>query len=151
LNNDARLSEYDDMFASIRDVHVPGQSQVSGMDHGRTRHMAMKGLWPTAAREFVLCTTSRELPSGALALASRTPKGHLEMHPLHKGHVRGIIHVSGYLIQPVAPEPDGSHSEVDCTLVSHVDLGGTIPSSMLNMLSSSAPVKILTAIKKIVE
>jgi hypothetical protein len=45
-----------------------------------------------------------------------------------------------------------SNQELMCkvTLCAHTELGGTLPASVINMLSTSAPLKMLSAIREIV-
>ena len=75
-----------------------------------------------------------------------------------KGYVRGFIQISGYWIQPVETLAANDPMRVECgaaggcrvTLTAHTELGGTLPASVINMLSTAAPMKILTAVGDIV-
>ena len=71
------------------------------------------------------------------------------LYPRVNGYVRGKIHVSGYLVHP-NDNQYGIDGGCTVTMVSHIDLGGNIPTSMLNMLSASAPLKLMRAIQAIV-
>ena len=169
LTDDTRLGEYDDMFDHITFLrNVPewakdgteedgqgGNDIEMSVDafekHGRTRRVCCKGLWPTAARDFVVTTTTRHLEDGALLVCSHTPEDQASLCPESKGYTRGCMNVSGYLLKPVDPSAvDGSHTECDVTLITHIDIGGTIPTSILNTLSTSAPIKLLTTVANIV-
>jgi len=79
-----------------------------------------------------------------------------------KGYVRGFLQVSGYLLEPYnAKKPVELHlgcakngvlspGECKVTLLNHTELGGTLPSSVINVLSTNAPLKVLTALSNIV-
>lgn len=45
-------------------------------------------------------------------------------------------------------QPPGS---CKVTLTAHTELGGTLPSSVINMLSTAAPLKMMSAISEIVK
>lgn len=64
--------------------------------------------------------------------------------PPVSSHVRGQIMMSGFF---VIPSKDGCM----VYLVAHIDLGGSLPSSIINMLSYSAPVKTLNKVKAILK
>lgn len=101
----------------------------------------------------------------SLFIASRSPlpdESHIDEV---SGYVRGYIPVSGYWLQPVpAGAPllglnprdqvddfgDAPLTDVRLTLTAHTELGGSLPTSVINMLSCSAPVKVLSAIKEII-
>ena len=74
------------------------------------------------------------------------------------GYVRGFIAVSGYLIQPYESF-NGKENERPSTLLpgmclvtlcAHTELGGSLPSSVINSLSTGAPIKILQGISGVV-
>ena len=118
--------------------------------------MAFKAIWPTAPREFLLCSTYEELPDGTLLVCTRSPDPEVGEDILSPadGYVRGRLQISGYYIEPYATlqqpgdvPPDGCR----ITLTAHSELGGTLPSSVINMLSTAAPLKILQQIAKILE
>ena len=130
------------------------------------RRMKFKAIWPTAPRDFAVCTTWDEqyLPDDephntedntdmhSLFMASRSP--HPTESPIgdSSGYVRGFIHVSGYWIKPLPPVAPGTEStECLVMLAAHTELGGTIPSGVVNALSSSAPLKILSTLKEILK
>ena len=58
--------------------------------------------------------------------------------------VRAKIILSGYLLRPAN---EGAWTEL--VLFSHIDFGGNIPSFVMNQLSASAPVQLLTNVNKI--
>ena len=63
------------------------------------------------------------------------------------GYVRGFINVSGFWIRPVVSNDEITDCEV--TISAHTELGGSIPSSVVNALATTAPMKLLSAIKEI--
>ena len=67
-----------------------------------------------------------------------------EFFPPTDDYVRGNIVLTGYQIRSHARKPKW----VDVTLVAHTELGGTIPSTIVNMLVATAPYKILSGIRK---
>ena len=101
------------------------------------RRIAYKAIWPTAPRDFVVCTTWAALPDSSILIATRSASDTL--CPPKSGYVRGHLTISGYHIT------DG---ECGCHMVmcAHSDLGGSVPSGIINMLSSAAPLKVLAAI-----
>ena len=111
------------------------------------RRMCFKGIWPTAPRDFVVSTTWFEDPEdNSLYIVSRSASD--DYCPQQKGYVRGHINISGYWIQPIARDGKDSYR---MTLVAHTELGGTLPSSVVNMLSTSAPLKMLATIGDILK
>eukprot|EP01035_Chromulina_nebulosa_P024607 gene24607-32049_t len=128
------------------------------------RRVCFKGIWPTAPRDFVLCTTWQLQNDGSILIATMSADDSLFAQ--QKGYVRANIQISGYCIQPYssdAPVSVDLHGNVNgpptttllspgefkVTLVAHTELGGSLPASVINMLSTQAPVKMLTAISEI--
>ena len=111
------------------------------------RHMSFKGIWPTAPRDFVLCTTmvcdekSEDKTRSFVTSISAWP----DLLPLQRGYVRGTLLISGYVMEAVEGNPNSTR----ITMCAHSDLGGQLPSSIINALSVNAPIKILTAISEI--
>ncbi|TYZ62038.1 hypothetical protein PybrP1_007748 [[Pythium] brassicae (nom. inval.)] len=142
LLDSALLLQLDDMTESIRVLKTVDA-------HGKLslRHILTKGIFPVAAREFVIVTYATTLPEGGLVIASRSIA--LEGVPVLDGAVRGVNVVSGYLIKELAPANGKPRCEV--TLLAHADLQGYIPATIVNMLGTSATVKILTNLQTLVE
>jgi hypothetical protein len=107
------------------------------------RRIAYKAIWPTAPRDFVVCTTWGELPDGSILITSRSVWD--ELCPHKEGYVRGVLNISGY---HVIPTPEGPGQQWGCRIVmtAHSELGGSVPSGVINMLSSAAPLQVLAAI-----
>lgn len=77
------------------------------------------------------------------------------MYELPKKYVRGFVLTSGYYIEEydsiVPKDPNVLPGHCRITLIAHTDLGGKIPSTIINMLAKDTPFKVLSKIKKIVE
>jgi len=137
LMDDNRLGEYDDMYDFSTMINQSEDGKI------RLRRVCTKAIWPTAPRDFLICTSTTELSDGSLIVFSRSAPDCL--YPQQKGYVRGFFKISGYWIQD---------TEIDntckVTLTSHLELGGNVPASLINMLAVAAPYKMLMAIKEIV-
>jgi len=136
LMDDNSVSEYDDMFDFMTFLRKESGCSI--------RRVCCKGVWPTAPRDFILATTCKELSDGRILVASYTPDNPSSYAGDAKGYVRGTVHVSGYLITQV------SETECDIELCSHIDLGGNVPTTLINMLGVSAPPKILAAVANVI-
>lgn len=102
--------------------------------------MKFKGIWPTAPRDFVVLTTWSEHSDGSVWISSKAaPDGYF---PLKSEYVRGNIVFSGYVLRQRG-------NDCDITLIAHTELGGTLPVSIINMLSATAPFKMLVGIRAI--
>lgn len=142
----SRIGEYDDMFDAFKFI-------TSVDDRTEIKRVMFKAIWPTAPREFLTLSTWRETSDGSIIVATRSAPDVL--CPPQKGFVRGFLHISGYLIQPyeVAKDLDSSVQPGHCklTLTAHTELGGTLPVSIINMLATSAPMKMLAAVDEVVK
>jgi hypothetical protein len=150
LIDDNNLSGYDDMIDKV-EVRV-SSLDLSSISHNVSqpllrvnegtaiRRMMFKGVWPTAPRDFVVCTTWSELDDGTILISSRSAWD--ELSPPEEGYVRGFLNISGYHIVPCKDSDSGCH----ITMCAHSDLGGTLPIGIINMLAFSAPIKMLAAI-----
>ena len=146
---DARMGEYDEMFDRHEPIHVSSCANL--------RRVMYKGVWPTTPRDFIICTTHEVQPDGSVLIATISAPDSLS--PMNKDYVRGNVQISGYHIQPYSTEHsvslDGikpiSSGECKVTLVAHTELGGSLPASIINCLSTNAPVKILSQIAEIMK
>ena len=68
-----------------------------------------------------------------------------DLVPPQEGFVRASLTISGYVIDELEDCPNGSK----LTMCAHSDLGGQLPSSIINALSVNAPIKVLTAISEV--
>jgi START domain len=112
----------------------------------RVRRYFYKGIWPTSPRDFIMCSSSRELPDGSILMSTISPPS--GMYPDNDGYVRAHINISGMLLKPIDKKFGGGCA---ITMIGHSDLKGNLPSSILNMLSVGMPTKVMTKLKKILE
>jgi hypothetical protein len=117
------------------------------------RRLCFKAVWPTAPRDFVLCTTWEEQADGSIIVASQAVSE--DICPAQKGFVRGTINVSGFHIIPHtssrASEYNLQPGECMLWLTAHSNLGGSLPASLINMLATQAPLKMMNAIAAILQ
>lgn len=149
LLSDARMGEYDEMFDRHEPIHVSSCANI--------RRVMYKGVWPTTPRDFIICTTHEVQADGSVLICTISAPDSLS--PISKDYVRGNVQISGYHIQPYSTQHavsmDGIRpigpGECKVTLVAHTELGGSLPASIINCLSTNAPVKILSQITEIMK
>ena len=153
LLDDNRVCEYDALVSAI-DVLLKVDEKTC------IRRISSKPVWLTAARDFLVCTTWKEIENnqGCMICSRYAPD---ELYEKQKNYVRGTMHVSGYWICPCSSlskddsmyEPAGSSSSPSCkvTLIVHSDLGGYLPAALMNLLSTEAPQKMMTLIRTLAE
>ena len=161
LQNDARISEFDDMLDNFSLVtKITPFSQI--------RHMRFKPVWPTSGRDFLPCSNYEGdlFDLEPIMLASTSAPDHLADPNEWPSLVRGKIIVNGYLIEPyecisqlaaketldlckMSPGEFGP-GHVRVTFLSHVDLGGQLPASVINNLAVNAPIKLLRALETVI-
>lgn len=126
------------------------------------RRLCFKEVWPTAPRDFLVCASWRRRDEYCLEIGSRSVSDSL--YPQQKGcrHIRGFLQFSGYILQSYDPNQpilvesteQGnkylSSDECMVTLINHSELGGSVPAAIVNMLSTSAPIKLLSSLADIV-
>ena len=91
-----------------------------------------------------MLATWNELADGSLLISSKSVPD--QFCPPKKGFVRGTLKCSGFHIKPLPSSTAAGGERCELTLCAHADLGGSLPSSMINMLSSVAPFKQMSAI-----
>ncbi|OQR92750.1 hypothetical protein ACHHYP_03236 [Achlya hypogyna] len=126
LTDPAEMSTFDEMTDNCRVVEVFGTTSV--------RYVQAKPVFPTTARDF-LVVTAEERHGNTIVIGTKSTT-----HPAvpeNPAFVRANTHVSGYIIRP------RSAHECEVTLIVHMDLGGHMPAAVINLLSSSSPVKLL--------
>ncbi|OQR93554.1 hypothetical protein THRCLA_08426 [Thraustotheca clavata] len=126
LNDPNEMSTFDEMTDNCRVIEVNGVTSV--------RYVQAKPVFPTTARDFLVVTAMEER-GDVIAIGTKSIK-----HPAVPEDplfVRALTHVSGYIIRPL-----GEH-KCEVTLIVHMDLGGHMPPAVINLLSSSSPVKLL--------
>lgn len=110
-------------------------------ERARVQHMFYKRVWPAAPRDFSVITAWEELSDGSILVISKSVG---EANPTPP-YVRGNIIVGGYRLKQLR----GKQCEV--TLLSHTELGGSVPASLVNSYIASAPFKMLAALRKLAE
>jgi len=145
LTNDLRIKDYDEMFDYFEFIEKID-------DLTNIRRVCFKAVWPTAPRDFIICTTHQVQPDGSILIATMSVPD--SVFPQQKGFVRGCIRVSGYHIQPYDSElklENVMPGQCRVTLTAHTELGGTLPISVINMLSTNAPLKMLASVSEIMK
>jgi len=125
VSNIERRHEYDDMFNK-------GESLEAYSDFSTLGRACFHRQWPVAAREMITLTIKGRRRDGVhmLGLGS-VDRTDIACEPKH---VRAYIYSSGFHIRPL---PDGSGCEV--TNITCVDLGGSIPQGIVNMVMKKQP------------
>jgi len=126
------------------------------------RRLCFKEVWPTAPRDFLVCASWRRRDEYCLEIASRSVSDSLYPQQKCGGYVRGFLQFSGYILQsydpnqPIIVESTDqgnrylSSGECMVTLINHSELGGSVPAAIVNILSTSAPIKLLSSLADIV-
>ena len=84
LLDDNRITEFDDMV----DVVVP---LIKVDTRTAIRRICCKAIWPTAPRDFIVCTTWTELEDGSVMVCSRSAPN--DVMSTQKGYVRGFVNI----------------------------------------------------------
>ncbi|TMW64935.1 hypothetical protein Poli38472_009102 [Pythium oligandrum] len=132
------ILKLDEMTESFEILHVADKDGKLSL-----RHSVSKGVFPVAARDFVVVTKSEELADGRLVVASRS-LNLLEVEPI-EGIVRGQNIITGYIVVEKQDANGAVYCEV--TLIAHADLKGYIPASVVSMLGTSSTAKVLSVLK----
>ncbi|RHZ31599.1 hypothetical protein DYB37_006181 [Aphanomyces astaci] len=105
-------------------------------DHTKVLHVRAKAVFPTTARDFVVVTAIGHLADkSTIVIASRSVEhAHAPIDPCY---VRATTYLSGYLLRPTSP------SSCEVTMLVHMNLGGSLPSFIINMLAVDAPIHLL--------
>ena len=101
-------------------------------------------MWPLSSRDFILCSSWRELEDGCILMSTISPPDNV--YPDRAGFVRAQIIISGVMIKPINTKSGGG---CFVTTIGHSDLKGSIPSPIVNMLSVGFPMIAMAKIKKI--
>ena len=165
LLDDSRIAEYDDLFDKI--------AVVEALDaNAAFKRTCYKPIWPTAPRDFSLLCSWGKLDDGSAYLVNRSVE-HPDC-PEVKGFVRGILMMCGFLVVPdVRPSSSSNSSNsnsnsnsstnnsnqannaaAECrsctlTMVVHTELGGNLPVSIVNKISTGAPAMVSAKLQKI--
>lgn len=132
-----RLTELDDMVEHCEVIYEVEGTKTS------VRYVTAKAVFPTTARDFLVVTSCEDLPDGSTVIATRSIK--LDAIPESGNFVRANTQISGYIIKETSP------GECEVTLICHIDLGGYLPATIINLVGVSAPVKLLQNLQKMSE
>lgn len=129
------VPKFDDMTKEVRVVEKPS-------DATEIRVVSCKGVMFTSPRDFVVATTVRKEASGRILVATRSVD-----HPEGKrsGYVRAVSYISGYIITPDSIDPN----VCELSVIAHMDLGGSLPATVIRYLGLSAPIKIVEKIRDV--
>ena len=144
LVDDARTVEYDNGVDGYEIIHRLD-------DKSCIRRYWYKAIWPVAARDFVTMTCWTELNDGCILISTLSPPG--EWYPAkecknNKDTVRAVILSSGAFIRPLDDRVGGGCA---ITFVTHCDVGGSIPSSLLNTMIVGTPIRSMTKVVELSE
>lgn len=126
LKNPKFTTRFDEMLRESRFL-----DEIS--DGVRIVHLSYKAVWPTAPRDFSLLSVSGQLNDSTwiqIGLSITDPR-----IPEQKGHVRAHLVVGGYVLVECPDNPDVS----EVTYATKVDLKGSVPSFVVNKVTSNQP------------
>ena len=139
LTDDDKSKDYDETLEGYKLMEIVD-------DRTRIRRYFYKGIWPCSPRDFILLTTWRELEDGSLLVSTISPPD--DLYPENSGYVRATILISGAHIRPIAPNLGGGCA---ITVIGHSDIKGSVPSVVINQLSSTIPYKFMKKLKESIE
>jgi hypothetical protein len=119
------------------------------------RRVCCKPVWPTAPRDLLVCTTHTEQEDGSKIICSRFAPD--EVFEKQRGFVRATLLISGYWIQPLSclPLDDPLYDDTDrackLTLTIHSDLGGNLPASLMNYVTTDTPLSTMSLIRQVAQ
>ena len=90
----------------------------------------------TAAREFVMVARFTRLPDGTTVIAGKSVES--ELCPINTHFVRGSVNSGGWVIRPSKKSPNRSL----VSYIMHIDLGGSVPAWIANLVSDKQPLCI---------
>jgi hypothetical protein len=137
--NDYRMSEYDKMTAECAIVR-----KVT--ERAYVRRIASIAIWPVSRRDIVSLSAWDELSDGSFLMSTVSVDDPL-VKP-QSSFVRAFVLSGGYLVKPIRRRSESSSPECVLTFFAHSDLGGAIPSSIVNMLATQTPVQMCTQMSK---
>ncbi|ETW00317.1 hypothetical protein H310_07688 [Aphanomyces invadans] len=113
-------------------------------DRTKVLHVKAKAVFPTTARDFVVVTAKEESIESknlTIVIASRSVKH--DAAPLDPSYVRATTYLSGYVIRST------STSACEVTMLVHMNLGGSLPSFVINMLAVDAPLHLIGKLREL--
>lgn len=145
LANADRVPEYDVNIVKCEIVESLWESTDITGDGASIRRVRAKGVFPTQARDFVVLSSkvTDQDDGGGVMIASRSVLH--DNAPVSSSYTRANLFISGFVIVPMA------QGQTMVTVISHIDVGGYVPASIINALVTSAPVGLMESIKRICE
>ncbi|KAH9192288.1 hypothetical protein AeNC1_005728 [Aphanomyces euteiches] len=135
LTDPTTMTSYDDNTDSVDVIKVVD-------DNTKILHVRAKAVFPTTAREVVIVTAKGPIENG-IVIATRSIE-HEEV-PLNPCYVRATTYISGYILTPI------SETECEVTMIVHMNLGGSVPSFIINMFAVDAPISLLRRLRDLYE
>lgn len=127
LKDLGRKTEYDEMFESGNVV----QTISSDME---IVYQRFKKQFPASGRDFCILQRRVNLPNGQV-IAAATSTTHPNCPPV-KGLVRATLHMGAFVLEPAGD------NATKITYLTYVDLGGSVPGSIANMVQKKQPLVI---------
>ena len=92
----------------------------------------------TSDRDFYIIQLIRkDFPEkGDISIFSKSLPPHPE-YPVQSGRVRALMHIVGFVYRPTTDEKGNDATEV--FMVNSVDIGGWVPTALVNTFSASVP------------
>lgn len=134
LNDSSRMPEIDEMVS-----HCDVVKTIDASKSLKLQHIYAKPVFPTTARDFTVVTGMHRMDDGSVLFCTRST----DVIEKDAQYVRATIIISGYVIKPCA------NNTCNLTVIVHTDLGGHIPATIINMVSTSAPLKLMNNIRNI--
>jgi len=94
-------------------------------------YMMSVAKWPAASRDFIIDLHVKRYDDGTIVCLGKSPEA--EEVPCPKGVVRGKAINSGYIFAP------GTDGTTNLTYVMQLDMGGWLPTSVVNMAMTEEP------------
>lgn len=137
-----RVSEYEDNIEGYEILYDDLNSNCS------IRRFRYKKISPVSARDAVVITTWTELNDDIGSILITTLSVPTLWYPPPKSFVRAFVHSSGAIIRPINDNIGGG---CEITFLTHCDVGGYVPSTLLNMIMVNTPVKTMSKVVSLSE
>lgn len=118
--------EWDDMYCGGHVIEQLG-------DLTKINYMEFRAMWPVSGRDFCVFDAIRVLPDNTYVLVVKSVK-----HPAcppRKKLVRGKINIGGFVFKELSKDPP----RIMVTYLTHADLAGSVPSSIVNKVTANQP------------
>ena len=132
-----RVLEYEDNIEGYEILYDDLHSNSS------IRRFKYKKINPVSARDAVVITTWTELNDDVGSILITTLSVPTLWYPPPKSFVRAFVHSSGAIIRPINDNIGGG---CEITFLTHCDVGGYVPSALLNMIIVNTPVKTMSKV-----